>query len=195
MHRRIISLVPPADTICPSLGTESKTPNINNDATPELTNINIITPAKNPYVKMFKVEDTTQHDFIDLDTYSRPVGNQDYDQITVVIHEPSSMDDHNYLYGLESANKSPLLKEKSSIGQDVLLYNTNGDRLYKGGQKDNLRHGYGIEYKNTPTNQNYAFYNGNWTRGFKHGKGEFKMYDLESKIFFEILDCVLDKDD
>ena len=93
---------------------------------------------------------------------------------------------------------------QSALDEDVLQYDSNGNKCYKGGLQNTLRHGHGVEYKTylpDPIAQpgitsNYAFYKGPYLRGFKHGSsGLFKIWDSKAKEFFEIFDCKLEKDD
>jgi hypothetical protein len=90
------------------------------------------------------------------------------------------------------------------MDEDVLQYDNNGHKSYKGGLQNTLRHGYGVEYKTylpDPISQpgltsNYPFYKGHYLRGFKHtSTGEFKIWDPKTRDFFEIFDCKLEKDE
>jgi hypothetical protein len=83
-----------------------------------------------------------------------------------------------------------------------MQYDANGNKLYRGGQMKNLRHGFGTEYKNMLADvkdvnslTNYAFYKGEWHRGFKHGKGEFTVWDGKKGEFWNLQECFIDKDE
>ena len=111
---------------------------------------------------------------------------------------PRYKTDVQYDYQLKSS-----LKKKSNADQDVLLYDNNGNKIYMGALKNNMRDGYGVEYKNIVEdplkgqNQvtNYAFYKGYWNRGFKQGEGKFTTFNPEDKSYNDIYECKIVKDE
>jgi len=92
------------------------------------------------------------------------------------------------------------IERKESNDQDALLYDNNGNKIYMGGLKNNMREGYGVEYKNIcedvsmPNNiTNYAYYKGNWQRGFKNGEGKFTTFNFVDKTYTDIEECKIVK--
>lgn len=80
----------------------------------------------------------------------------------------------------------------------VLLLNSKGEKTYEGFLKNGLKHGFGSEYKRVTINgveEEYQFYQGNWSKGFKHGSGgKFNIFQTEKSAYLHIKDCEIELD-